>query len=374
MIKVLFMIPNLGHGGAEKVLVNLVNNMDKQKFDITVMTLYDEGVHKDSLAAEVSYKTCFKRSFPGVAHVLKLFSPHFLYDWFIHDYYDIVVSYLEGQTARIISGCQSINTKKVCWIHRTMSTLKDSARLFRNENEEIKCYEAFDKIVFVSRDVQDAFMKLHHLEDKGTVIYNTNLTDLIIKMSNERISSEIFNESEFKICAMGTLFPIKGFNRLLKVHKELVQKNYKVHTYILGEGPEKKQLQKLAKQYGVEKTFTLLGYQKNPYVYMKKCDLFVCSSFSEGFSTAVTEALILGLPVVTTRVSGMTELLGDNQKYGIIVDNDECALLEGIEKIIKDPRLVEYYQKQAKTRGKEFLKEKTVGSVQNLFEKLGGKI
>lgn len=366
MIKVLFMIPNLGHGGAEKVLVNLVNNMDKQKFDITVMTLYDEGVHKASLASHISYKTCFKRSVPGIAHFLKLFSPHFLYNRFIQEHYDIVVSYLEGQTARIVSGCSDRRTKKVCWIHRTMTTLKDSARLFRNENEAIRCYTAFDKIVSVSRDVQDAFMKLYHLQNKGAVIYNTNLTDLILEMSNEKISSELFSESYFKICAMGTLFPVKGFKRLLKVHKELVWKGYKVHTYILGEGPEKKQLENLAKQYGVEKTFTLLGYQKKPYAYMKHCDLFVCSSFSEGFSTAVTEALVLGIPVVTTRVSGMVELLGENE-YGIITNNDEIDLYNAIKSLIDCEDKYKYYCIKAKERGQFFSKEKTVKESENFF-------
>lgn len=84
MIKILFMIPNLGHGGAERVLVNLVNNMDRSKFNVTVMTLYDEGVHRDTLASHISYQTCFKRSFSGVAHILKLFSPRFLYRRLVH--------------------------------------------------------------------------------------------------------------------------------------------------------------------------------------------------------------------------------------------------------------------------------------------------
>lgn len=370
MIRVLFLIPNLGHGGAEKVLINLVNNMERLKFDVTVMTLYDEGVHRDTLASHISYKTCFKRSFPGVAHILKLFSPRYLYCRLIRDYYDIVVSYLEGQTARIISGCPDTTIKKVCWIHRTMNTMKDSARLFRSIKEAKKCYSSFDRIVSVSKDVQDAFMELYHLENKGVIAYNTNLTDLILQMSNQAIPSEIFEASEFKICAMGTLFPVKGFKRLLNVHRKLVQRGYQIHTYILGEGTEKKQLQNMARQYGVEKTFTLLGYKKNPYAYMKHCDLFVCSSYSEGFSTAVTEALILGMPVVTTKVSGMLELLGENQKYGIVVDNNEQALFDGIKSILDNQELRKYYQKQAKIRGREFLTERTVETVEKIFTEL----
>ena len=90
------MIPNLGHGGAEKVLVNLVNHMDVKKYKITVMTLYDEGVNKKFLSKDITYKSCFKKSFKGVSQFLKLCSPTSLYEWFIKDHYDVVVSYLEG--------------------------------------------------------------------------------------------------------------------------------------------------------------------------------------------------------------------------------------------------------------------------------------
>lgn len=370
MIKILFMIPNLGHGGAEKVLVNLVNNMDRSKFNVTVMTLYDEGVHRDTLASHISYQTCFKRSFSGVAHILKLFSPRFLYRRLVHGSYDIVVSYLEGQTARIISGCPDGAIKKVCWIHRTMTNLEDSARLFRNVNEAKKCYSSFDRIISVSKDVQDAFMDLYHIEAKGLVAYNTNLTDLILRLAKGSVPQAVFDASEFKICAMGTLVSVKGFKRLLNIHRKLIQRGYRIHTYILGEGPEEKILQNAAKQYGVEKTFTLLGYKKNPYAYMKHCDLFVCSSYSEGFSTAVTEALILGIPVVTTKVSGMRELLGENQEYGIVVDNNEQALFNGIKLIVDNQEIREHYQRQAKIKGSDFLTERTVDNIQKIFVEL----
>ena len=138
----------------------------------------------------------------------------------------------------------------------------------------------------------------------------------------------------------------------------------------MGEGPEEKILQNAAKQYGVEKTFTLLGYKKNPYAYMKHCDLFVCSSYSEGFSTAVTEALILGMPVVTTKVSGMRELLGENQEYGIVVDNNEQALFNGIKLIVDNQEIREHYQRQAKIKGSDFLTERTVDNIQKIFVEL----
>lgn len=79
-------------------------------------------------------------------------------------------------------------------------------------------------------------------------------------------------------------------------------------------------------------TFTFLGYRDNPYKYVKKADLYVCSSRREGFSTAVTEALIVGTPVVSTNCSGAYELLGKNNEYGIVTENNEDALYEGIKK------------------------------------------
>ena len=158
MIKILFLIPNLGHGGAEKVLVNLVNNLDKSIFDITLMSLYDEGVNRKFLSKEIHYLFWMKHSFPGVSHIMKIFSPKFLYNHCIRGSYNIVISYLEGQTARIVSGCTDPSVKKICWIHRTMASLSEVVRPFRSRNEAIHCYRNFDYIVSVSEDVKKAFL------------------------------------------------------------------------------------------------------------------------------------------------------------------------------------------------------------------------
>ena len=114
----------------------------------------------------------------------------------------------------------------------------------------------------------------------------------------------------------------------------------------------------------------LLGHQQNPYKYVSKCDLYVCSSYSEGFSTAATEALIVGTPVCTTDVSGMKEMLGTNNEYGYIVDNDEKALYEGIKKFIDSYEFYDNYKKQAKLRGEFFSTDNTVNSVEEMLNKL----
>lgn len=367
MMKVLFMIPNFGHGGAEKVMVNLVNHMDKSKFSITVMTLYDEGVNKQFLAEGINYKSCLNRSFPGVAHLLKIFTPKQLYRYFVKEHYDVVISYLEGQTARIISGCDTTNTKKICWIHRTYNSKKEAARLFRSEQEAEQSYSSFDKIVSVSEDVQTAFMNLFSLEDKGVVLYNTNESDYIVQASKKPVPDNLFFPDEIKLCAMGSLISVKGFERLISVHQRLRKDNYPVHTYILGEGSKKEKLVSQIINLKVSDSVTLLGYQENPYCYMRQCDVFVCSSYSEGFSTAVTEALVLGMPVITTMVSGMRELLGQNNEYGVITENNEDALYHGLRMLIQSLEKRNHYRKKAEERGKLFRTENTVREVEKLL-------
>ena len=127
MKKVLFLIHDLGQGGAEKVLVNLVNNMDYTKFDITVMTLFDCGENRRFLNTSIKYKTWCKKMFPGNSHLMKLLSPERLHSLIINEHYDIEIAYLEGPCARVISGCKDMETKLVSWIHIEQHTAKKAA-------------------------------------------------------------------------------------------------------------------------------------------------------------------------------------------------------------------------------------------------------
>lgn len=369
MIKILFMIPNLGHGGAEKVLVNLVNHMDKEKFEITVMVLYDGGVNKAFLSTDVKYKACFKRAFKGVSQVLKLGTPTFLYSRFIKDHYDIVVSYLEGQTARVVSGCRDKETKLVSWIHVEQHTLQKAAYTFRSIHEMIDSYLKFDKTICVSEYVKKDFSELVPVRDI-VVLYNTIESDKIRKLASEDVPEDLFKKDEIKLCGIGTLKKSKGFDRLLRVHKRLLEAGFSIHTYILGEGEEYKKLVEYVKEQHMEETVSFLGYQTNPYKYLSKCDLFVCTSFAEGFSTAATEALIVGTPVCTVEVSGMKEMLGENNEYGIVTENDEEALYLGIKSLLDNPELFDYYTKQAEKRGKIFNTDITVKAVEDMFYSL----
>lgn len=367
MTKVLFLIPNLAHGGAEKVLVNLANNMDKTKFDVTVQTLFDVGVNRQYLNSDVKYIGGFKRMPRGNTYVMKLFSPEKLYKHFIRDNYDIIVSYLEGPTARIVSGCNNPNTKLVSWIHIEQHTKELASKSFRSYKEALDCYSKFDRTVCVSDTVKDDFESIFDTKKPVEVLYNTNESEKIKKLSDEKVNDVDFSKDIINIISVAKIVPSKGYDRLMKIHKKLIEKNIKNHIYILGIGEEKEKYEKYLAENNLTDTFTFLGYRDNPYKYVKKADLYVCSSRREGFSTAVTEALIVGTPVVSTNCSGAYELLGKNNEYGIVTENDEDALYEGIKKMLTTPDLLEAYAAKAKERGKAFSTEKTVKAVEEML-------
>ena len=369
MKKILFLIHDLGQGGAEKVLVNLVNNMDPTKFDIHVTALFGGGVNEQFLKPHIRYRIIYPKAFPGNSHVMKLLSPKQLHRMYVKEHYDIEVAYLEGPPSRIISGCDDPDTKTVAWIHCTMKTEREFAVGFRSFEEAKQCYSRFDRSVFVSRDVMAAFAAFCPT-DTMEVCYNTNETAQMLEKSREEVPEGLFPEDEIHLIGTGKLVPVKGFDRLARIHCRLRREGYPVHTWLLGIGEEEQKLRSFAREQGMEDSFTLLGYQTNPYQYVSKCDLFVCASFSEGFSTAATEALVVGTPVCTTAVSGMKEMLGENNEWGLITENDEEALYQGIRKLLDDPDLLAHYKRQAKERGKTFSTEHTVRAVEEMLENL----
>ncbi|MEE1125883.1 MAG: glycosyltransferase [Acutalibacteraceae bacterium] len=369
MKKVLFLIPTLGTGGAEKVLVNLANNLDKTKFDVTVQAIFDGGVNTQFLNSDVKYKYVFKRIIRGNVQLFKLFSPETLYKWFIKDKYDIAVAYLEDVASRVISGCNDKDTKTVSWIHIEQKDMKNLATAFRNPEEAKKCYNSFDNVICVSEYVQKDFVGILDFKKHTEVLYNTNETEQIVEKSKEE--APIKTDDEYiNICAIGTLSPRKGFDKLARIHKKLLDEGIKQRVYVLGEGYYRSTLEEIIKENSIEDTFQLLGYDTNPYKYIRACDLFVCASEAEGFSTVVTESLVVGTPVVTTRCSGMEEQLGYNNEYGIVTDNNEQALYEGIKEILTEEGKLEYYAERALERGKRFNKEITVKAVEDMLEEL----
>lgn len=370
-LKILFLIHDLGQGGAEKVLVNLVNNMNRHKFDISVTVLFGGGVNEQFLAPDIHFRAVFPKEVPGNSKLMKLLSPRQLHSLCVKEDYDIEVSYLEGPSARVISGCKNADTKLVSWIHVEQHTMDKLAASFRSEQEAHTCYYQFDQTVCVSQYVHDDFCQLLAFQKPCRVLYNTVESKKILTEAHEP-ASEIADDGTVRLVAVGTLKQSKGYIRLLSIVKCLRDAQYPIHLYILGVGVLQQKMEEYICQNELNDIVTLLGYQTNPYKYVSKCDLFVCASFAEGFSTAATEALIVGTPVCTVEVSGMKEMLGENNEWGIVTKNSEEALCLGIKTLLDDPGLLAYYKERAMERGKMFSTENTVEAVEKMLLNLYG--
>ena len=366
MLRINFLIHDLGQGGAEKVLVNLVNNMDRSKFDISVTVLFGGGVNEQFLAPDIRFHAVFPKEVPGNSKLMKLLTPKQLHKLCVKEHYDIEVSYLEGPSARVISGCQDKDTKLVSWIHVEQHTMDKLAGSFRSEKEARECYNRFDQTVCVSQYVHDDFCQLLDFRKPCRVLYNTVESDKILAGASEA-TPELANDGKIRLVAVGTLKQSKGYMRLLNIIKRLRDEQYPVHLYILGIGPLQQEMEEFIHQNKLQDTVTLLGYQTNPYKYVSKCDLFVCASFAEGFSTAATEALIVGTPVCTVEVSGMKEMLGSNNQWGVVTENSEESLYQGIQSLLDSPSRLAYYKEKAAERGKTFSTENTTRAVEKML-------
>ena len=365
--KLLFLIHDLGQGGAEKVLVNLVNHLDREKFDISVTVLFGGGVNEQFLAPDIHFHAVFKKMLPGNSKWMKLLSPKQLHRLCVKEHYDIEISYLEGPSARVISGCEDTETRLVSWIHVEQHSLESLAGAFRSADEAISCYDRFDQTVCVSQFVMNDFCSILDFQKPCMVLYNTVESSEIKKLAQEQAPEISVEQGKIRLVAAGTLKRSKGYDRMLRIIDRLVAENYRVCLYILGKGPLQEDLEKYVEEHNLQSTIFFLGYQTNPYKYMSKCDLFICSSFAEGFSTAVTEALIVGTPVCTVDVSGMKELLGENNEYGVVTENNEEALYQGIKSLLQDKERLAHYAEKAKERGNTFDTESTVKAVEELF-------
>lgn len=390
--KILFLIHALGSGGAEKVLIDLISNLDKEQFDITVMTVLDTGPLRGQIPSNINYKSIFRLSRKPMANssletkdnvltknsalictMKKIYSLFWkfvpckiIHNFFIGNSYDIEIAFLEGIPSKIISASSNKSSKKYCWIHVDLLNEKKSDVFFRNKKSMYNVYSKFDKIVCVSNTVKKSFLERFNIDsDKVAVRHNPIDSDKIILLSDKKIDLP-YEKNIFNICSVGRLCNQKGYDRLVKVVAELVKSNKNFCVYIIGEGPDKFKLLEAIKNYKVDSYIKLLGYQENPYPYLKKSDLFVCSSRAEGYSTVATEATILGIPAVVTNCSGMDEIY-ENGKYGLIVENSEEGIFKGLSLIINSEEKYNFFKSQIQLRKNSFNMKYLIESIEELL-------
>ena len=374
--QILFLIESLSGGGAEKVLTTLVNNLDKSKFDITLCCIVNTGKYISVLHPEIHYTYIIPNInlLRGVKRWYYSFLYHLVYQWlplkwvyklFIPQGNDVEVAFVEGFATKLLSYSTNRKAKKITWVHIDLERFHWTKSVYKDIKKEQTCYQQYNQIITVSDTAQSAFKRVFkEVHVPIQTLYNPIDCNEILSKGQEKISC--VKTSNIRLGSVGRLVHQKAYDRLLRIVNLLIQQKYPIELWIIGEGEERGRLENYIRDNGLEKVVTLWGFQSNPYAYLTQCDLFVCSSLSEGYSTAVTEALILGLPVITTECSGMNELLL-NGKCGMITDNSEEALYKELKNILDNPELLSYYKQQAQNRGKDFSLLNLLSPIENML-------
>ena len=369
MKKVLVFIESLDGGGAEAILRNAVRVIDKSKFDITVVSETDGERYTQEVKANVRYRSFVKKRNPAIFNkaVIKyslLASEKAVRNNLIRGKYDIEIAFCEGYATKVIGNSGRKNCKKIAWVHTDVINHPWSEAVHGSAENEKKCYENFDAIVCVSETMKESFIKKYGMAEKVHVVYNVIDDEETLRKAEEEVSLDL-PRPIFTLA--GRLTKVKGYDRLIRVCATLRNMGYDFSVAILGKGEEEESIRKFIKNAALEDRVKLLGFQENPHKFIKASDAFVCSSYAEGYSTAVSEAVILGVPVITTECSGMREIFGDAE-CGIICENSDEGLFEAMKKVLDEPSLLEKFKEAEKKRAEEFSLPSRIKAMEDFIE------
>lgn len=374
MKKILIVIDTLAGGGAERVLKDLLMHLDKSKYNIEILLNHKQGIYLKEINKDykvMSYnknreeysKITIFRKIKSLYLITKnrLLTSVFFTNKIIKDEYDLEIAFMQGWSTSVVSRRRN-KSKKIAWVHTDLEKRKN----FHKEVESEE-YSYFDKIIAVSKDSAKSIENLYpEHNNKIEVIFNPVDVELIKEMSKE--DSIKFPTDRFNLVTVGRLEYVKGYDILLKAHKELIEEGIIHNLYIVGKGEEEYNLIKYISENKIESSVTLLGFKPNPYPYILKSDGFVVSSRNEGYSLVLAEALVLGKPIVATKCTGPKELL-NNGEYGIMVEiNDIQSLKEGIKELIINNNKRDYYRDKSLRRSEIFNIKDIIQEVENLFD------
>lgn len=339
---VLFIMPAMLNGGAEKVLIDILKNFDYTKYNVSLLLECKEGPYINDIPDEVELIYLHKKNLwieRFYRYMIMLHCKWLVYQvlcrlpllWSLKERrFDTIVSFMEGMAVRIHSYIYDKADRNISWVHIDFKKKHWSLDFFSDEQEEYECYQKMDKIIFVSRDAKDKFKEIFKFDDyKLEVVYNLIDCDEIKKLAD----SKIVEKKKFTICMVGRLNQQKRYDRALEVACKLKETGYNLEFWVLGDGEQMTKLRDKVKEYDLEDYFFLKGFIKPPYPYMKQSDILLISSESEGFSLVACEAFCLGVPVVSTKTSGPTELI-KSSKAGLLVNENIDDIYMGLKYMI----------------------------------------
>lgn len=391
--KILIRIGSLRHGGAEKVLVTFLKNLPPDKYEIDLLLNLYSGKYLPEIPGWINVLYLNKgemittnrpQDIPKKAYrvvyqkLLKIF-PKLLYSKILKNKkYDVEFAAIHGFRDEILNSPLK-SSKKTVWIHNDLR----KTHFHNYTDEEIRKFFGFDKILVISEHIQKDFENLAKNDNgksKIVRIYNPLDTEEILHKSEVRNQKPEDNNSPVKnfgfrtpdsplFVAVGTVFPQKGFDRLIEVHKKLMDEGFPHKIQIVGDGLDFENIKQLISNLGVENSVEMVGFTDNPYPYFKRADFYILSSRYEGFPTVLFEAITLKKNIIATDVSGVREML-ENGKLGLIVENSEEGIYQGMKKALAEPQNFEIYQERLKNYEMPFNLQNSVNHIMQIIDNL----
>ena len=378
--QILVRIGSLRHGGAEKVLATFLKKLPDDKYEIDLLLNLYSGKYLPEVPGWINVLYLNKgemittnrlQDIPLKAFrvmyqsVLKKF-PKLLYSTILKNKkYDIEFAAIHGFRDEILNSPLK-NSKKIVWIHNDLR----KTHFHNYTDNEIRKFFGFDKILVISEHIQKDFENLARNEnEKNRIvrIYNPLDTNEILNKAN--VNWESTQNPAPVFISVGTVFPQKGFDRLLKVHQKLLEEGFNHRLKIVGDGYDFENIKKLKSDLGVVDTADMTGFTDNPYPHFRNADFFVLSSRYEGFPTVLFEAITLKKKIIATEVSGVSEML-ENGKLGLIVENSEQGIYDGMKKALENPEFFNEYNQNLNNYEMPFTLENSVKSIREIIDNL----
>ncbi|WP_261510886.1 glycosyltransferase [Chryseobacterium paludis] len=376
-IKVLFRHRSMEMGGVEKVVLSMLNNLNRDKFDMTICLNINQGELRNEFPNHVRkvYIAEGKEDFsknPVIQKIqlakrrLKLDkaakNPK-IADQLLNDTYDVEIA--TGYTVyKTVLNSTNKKSKKIAWLHSDLSL--EGFAPYRDEI--FKNMQQFDYIIYGSQQCKDILSeKYPDLKlPPGEVILNA------IPIEELKIKAKAFNPdfgTAPTFVSVGRLHYRKGYRTLLETHKKLIDDGFHHHITVIGNGEDYDLLSKRIKELEVQNSFKLLGTQMNPYPYVANADFYIMPSESEGWPLIIAETLILQKPILATNVGGVPEMI-THKESGYLTDYSEEGLYNGIKEFLTNKNLIEHIQENLKDIEKRFDNEKIFKSVESIIENL----
>jgi glycosyltransferase involved in cell wall biosynthesis len=333
--KILYTVENLNVGGLEKVIASIVLGLDRHKYLPEVWCLSKGGKIADELnQQQVDIKILNLTSYYNLLNIIRLarlIKKGRFCVLHAHGYYASTFSRLSA----LLAGVPIILTH----VHSTYFT-------YNKRNLWIEKFLSFfsDKVICVSRAVQNFVTSVERIrEDKTCVIYNgiePSFADISADDTLQFKSCLGIGDQEIILIVVASLKTLKGHIVLFNAFHKVLKKHLNIKLLVVGEGPLKEELKSRAEEIGIASRIIFTGERDDVSRLLSISDVFVLSSVErEGLSIAIIEAMASGLPVVSTLVGGIPEVVEDGMNGFVVAPNDDGALAEALETLIRDENL-----------------------------------